>query len=397
MKERTLLLLFVLQAFFSSSLSAQGFSIHGKVQNSIYAYEEQQRHIRAYQYLQCSASTPNKAIALNLNLRALTDSEAKLTSDQRFKAYALNIMLKKLWNERLHIVLGRQFLHPGTTLGALDGIQATARFSPRWRLQIYAGGETLPSRAFDVQNPRDRFVAGGMVEMLRFHATDVQMFYQQKSDQQQVFWQLAGINLNSKFVKDTPLRIQAHFNLKSGDLHRLLLNGRHKWSETFDTELEYKMQRPRVYAQSYFTIFETEPFQRIRSVANWQFKKSFALEGQYQWLFAEGFTAHRMLLGVHDLRGGLAIGYERGDLGDQLTLEADYGYEVIHNLTASLAIDYSRYRTETVYEFEHQLANAARLDYRLGKHWSAVLEYQWLTNRIKKSDSRLLNHIAFRW
>ncbi len=69
--------------------------------------------------------------------------------------------------------------------------------------------------------------------------------------------------------------------------------------------------------------------------------------------------------------------------------------EVMPNLIASLNIDYTKYRVEKVYEYDNQLANAARLSYRLGRQWTFDVEYQWLTNRFKSSDSRFLNHISF--
>jgi len=61
-----------------------------------------------------------------------------------------------------------------------------------------------------------------------------------------------------------------------------------------------------------------------------------------------------------------------------------------------LYADYSKYRTETIYEYDDQIANAARLSYSLGR-WNFVGEYQWLTNRLKENDSRFLNHITYRW
>jgi hypothetical protein len=66
-------------------------------------------------------------------------------------------------------------------------------------------------------------------------------------------------------------------------------------------------------------------------------------------------------------------------------------------LLASLNIDYSRYRTETIYEFENQLANAVRLSYKFQRHWTVDLEYQWLTNRFKDQDSRILNYINYQF
>lgn len=379
------------------NLYAQGLTFHGKIRNSFYAYESDQKHSRMYQFMQFSTATPNKMIGLNASWRTLTDSKQKIDTDLRFRAYILNLEFKKLFNDRVNIILGRQFLYPGISLGALDGLNISAALGALWRLQLYAGGESAPLRTFEAVNLRDRFVVGGLAERHRFYATDIQLLYLHKSDKGAIYWQLAGLNVNSRYFGHTQVRLQIHYNIKSSDLHRVLFNVRRDWSEKLATQFEYKIQKPRIYANSYFTIFESAPYQQIRAATSWQVAHNYFVDGQYQLLLTEGTTANRLLLGIHDRRGSINLIYENGDMGDQLGLSADYAYEVVKNLIASVYIDYSRYRTETVYEFEQQLANAARLSYRLREHWFIDVEYQWLTNRITKSDSRLLNHLTLRW
>jgi len=378
-------------------LHAQGLRFHGKVQNSIYALKSDQTHMFIYQYLQFSAAAAENQISLNGNLRAMSDARSDLASDQRFRTFALNVAFNQLFNNRLQVVAGRQFLHPGTALGALDGVLARLKVNERVGVQLYGGAESAPSRELKLIEPRDHLVIGGMADLRRFYATDVQLLYLQKMDRDGAYWQVAGLNLDNRSIRDTQVRLQAHFDLANSTLHRLLLNLRRSWNDRLTTELEFKAQAPQVYANSYFTIFELETFQQVRAAAAWQLNDTYALDGQYQLILTEGATANRLFFGLHDRHGSAGLIYETGDYGDQLGVSADYGYELVKNLTASVCIDYSRYRTETIYEYDQQLANAARLSYRAGRHWSAVVEYQWLTNRIEKQESRLLNHISFRW
>ena len=95
--------------------------------------------------------------------------------------------------------------------------------------------------------------------------------------------------------------------------------------------------------------------------------------------------------------GDIGLIWENGYAGDQLAVMLNMFYEVVPNLVASVYVDYSQYRLEEIYEYDNQLANAARLSYRIGRHWTIDVEYQWLTNKYKSSDSRFLNHIAFVW
>ena len=106
---------------------------------------------------------------------------------------------------------------------------------------------------------------------------------------------------------------------------------------------------------------------------------------------------HRIIAAVNDRNGSLGFVYETGDLGDQIGVMFDYGYEVYTNVIASISIDYTRYRFEEIYEYENQMGNAFRIAYNFAKHWRIDLEYQWLKNKFYSADNRLLNHIHFIW
>jgi len=386
--------LLLLSLFVADLVQAQGVRFHGKLQNSIYSYESDEAHTRFYQYAQFTAATANQAVQLNGSLRALSESNASLDNDQRFKAYAINLMIKKLLQQRLDVTIGRQFLHPGAVLGGLDGVAANMRFSPKWSVQVYGGVESGYLRDLTVD---DRLTWGGVVKVREVLQSDVQILFMNKSQDSETLWQLAGLNLINKSISKTLVRAEAHLDLKNSALHRLLLNGRTAWNEKLSTVLEYKMQQPRVYANSYFTIFELEPYQHIRAAATYQLTSALNLEGQYRGLMMEDGSANQLLLALQNHHGSLGFILERGDSGDQTGLMFDYAFEVLPRLLASVYIDYSKYRTETIYAYDDQLANAVRCSYQISRNWNVDLEYQWLRNRFKDNDSRILNHISFRW
>ncbi len=396
MKNRLVFLpLFLL--FLAGSLLAQGISFHGQVRNSIYAFESDKAHTRIYQYLLGSAVAPNKNIALNFNARALTDANQDLDNDLRFRVFSLNLEFKRLLNDRVNLVLGRQFLHPGTALGALDGLNARVTINPRLSLQLYGGVESTPTRNFEMQKLEDSIVLGGAFQVKKMLSSTAQLFYLRKANKEAAFWQIAGANLESDLVPFLHLRLQSHYDLENERLHRVLVNARRSWNNKLTTFIEYKQQNPQVFSNSYFTIFEVKPYSQIRAGADWQFTPGLGVEAQYQHLMLDQESADRFLLSLQNDNGGIGMLYETGYSGDQISAFFNYGLEVLPNLIASLYMDYSKYRTETIYEYDDQLANAARLSYKLGRHWNFVGEYQWLTNRFKESDSRFLNHISYRW
>ncbi|HDP99475.1 MAG TPA: hypothetical protein ENN22_09885 [bacterium] len=373
------------------------FRFHGRASNSIYSYEDSESHTRVFQYVHFSLESPQLAnMTLNTSFRALTDLNESLDADQRFKAYQLNLAFKKLFN-RIDLVLGRQFLHPGTVLGGLDGLFAKFRITNNIYLSAYGGVEAHFHRSFQIYKFDDSFTTGGLVELNNFFNSKVQTFYLQKADQHDIFWQLAGLNFDSGLLPKTRFRFQGHYDLQNERFHRLLITARHQLTRKIALNLSFKNQYPQVYANSFYTIFEIDPYRQYRLGGSYQLTSDYFISAQYQLIQFESENANRVFLTLNSANGSIGLTYETGYAGDQLGVVFDYAYEIMPSLLASMNIDYTRYRTETVFEFENQLVNALRLSYRFQKNWSVDLEYQWLTNRFKDSDSRLLNHLHFSW
>ncbi|NOY58833.1 MAG: hypothetical protein GXO75_07850 [Calditrichaeota bacterium] len=391
---------FVISIFFmliTQSLVAGGLKFHGSAKNSIYSFESNEMHTKIYQYARFNVATANNRINLNASMRALTDANQSLKSDQRFKMYSLRLQFKNLLKNRLNFSLGRQFLHPGTVLGALDGVNGNLSISKHFSLQFYSGVESNFQKSFKVYEMKDSFVNGGVFQIGRMFSSKVQFLYLRKENENNVFWHLTGANFYSSLLPKTRLRVQAHYDLENQRMHRLLISVRNPWSKKFLTTVEFKSQYPQVYANSYFTIFEPRAYTQYRVGAAWQLFSGYYLDGQFQFVNFEKDSANRFFLTLQSGNGSVGFVYESGYAGDQLGLMFDYAWEFMENFVASVYMDYSKYRIEEVYEYENQLANAARLSYRLNRHFAVDVEYQWLTNRFKKQDSRFLNHISYLW
>ena len=116
--KKIILCLFLIVALINTGFAGD-LQFHGRASNSLYSYEDTTSHTRIYQFVRFSLESPSMSnFSLNVSLRALSDLNVTLDEDLRFKAYNLNLEFKKLFN-RLDLVLGRQFLHPGTVLGGL--------------------------------------------------------------------------------------------------------------------------------------------------------------------------------------------------------------------------------------------------------------------------------------
>ncbi|MBN2413991.1 hypothetical protein JXQ31_20115 [candidate division KSB1 bacterium] len=379
------------------TLWAGDIVFHGSAKNSIYSYESDESHTRAYQSVDLNLAALDNKLTLRSSLRALTDFNESLNDDDRFRMYSLRLGLKGLVKDRLDLVVGRQFLHPGTILGSLDGVNGQFRITPTISLQFYSGVEGNFSKSFKMYKTKDSFVNGGVIQFKKLYQSTLQLLYLNKSNESGTFWNLAGLNFDTYLVPRSLVKIQAHYNIEQEEFHRLKFDMRNTWGKSFKTILGYKMQQPQVYANSYFTIFEVDPYQQYRLGGSYDIFSDFSIEGQAQYLTIENDSAIRYLLTLQNYNGSIGMIYEDGFAGSQLGVMFDYAYDVLKNLTASVYIDYLKYRTEEIYEYDNQLGNAVRLLYHYNRQITVSVEYQWLNNRYKDSDSRFLNHISYRW
>jgi hypothetical protein len=393
--KRAFFLSIVLMLLASAAFAQVGF--YGSVRNSVYAYESEKAHTRVYQYVRLNAISPCKKFTAQTSMRALTDVNETLDSEDRFKLYSLRFNGKGLLNESLDFSIGRLFLHPGTTLGALDGATVTYSFANHFAVTAYGGLESHFKRSFNMYETTDSQVLGGLFTVQKYFKSKLQLLYLRKANENATFWHLTGLNFDTALLPKTLLRVQSHYDIEQSRMHRLLVSARNTWTSKVMTTLEYKQQLPQVYANSYFTFFTPEAYQRIRFGAAYEFIPNYNFQLNYQYVMFENDNASQIYATVGNTFADIGLVFENGYAGDQVGVMVDLFYEVLPNLVASVYVDYSQYRVEKVYEYDNQLANAARLSYRLGRHLTIDAEYQWLQNRFQSSDSRFLNHISFVW
>jgi len=397
MKKKNIILILGLLAIFTGTSYAQGLQFHGNVTNSIYSFEDTTSHTRMYQFVRMSLEAPQYAnMSLNASLRALSDFNESLDDEDRFKAYALNLKIKRLFN-RLDLTLGRQFLHPGTVLGGLDGLNATFAITKNIELAGYGGTEAHFNRSLKIYKAEDSFVAGGLFTWKNLWSNNIQLFYLQKANEEDTFWGITGANLVSRLIPRTNLHAQVHYDTENSQLHRLLISARNYLSQKLSLSLGFKSQQPQVYSNSFYQIFDVDGYNQYKLGWAYNLNKNYLLSGQYQFIQFDDDNANRVFLTFGNMNGSVGLVYETGYAGEQLGVVLDYAYDINPSLIASVNVDYSRYKTEKIYEFDNQIANAARLSYRFKRHWSADVEVQWLTNRFKDSDARILNHIHYSW
>ncbi|MCI0512574.1 hypothetical protein L0128_05125 [candidate division KSB1 bacterium] len=379
--------------------SGNAWQFHGRLSNAFYAYEiRDEKQSNLYQYVNANLRKADWAgLEVMTSFRTLTDLNENLSADARYHFYTLNLGMTGLFGKRLDFRLGRQFLHPGTILGGLDGLSATVHLSRQIEWGLYAGVESNFARSAKIYKLADSRVLGSQFQWQNLLKSKWQLFYLQKANDAETYWQLAGLNFDNSWLPRTRLQLQTHYDLQNSRLHRLWLAGQYQLAPRLSLAAHFKQQYPQVYANSFYTIFELEGYQQYRFTGAYNFWRDFYLNGTYQLLKLASENAHQLWFTASNANGSIGLIYESGYTGEQIGVVMDYAVTVFDKFTASASVDYSRYRTEEIYEFEQQMGNAVRLSYRITPRFLVDVEYQWLTNRFQESDSRFLNHIHFSW
>ena len=406
MKNRNILI-WGLILVWSGLLLSQAVRTNGYIRNSVYSFATQKGedttateiHTRLYQTLNLNASAlAFPRIEFHFAGRALTDlAQTDLQDIKRFKAYRLSLSGRGLFNNFLDFEIGRQFLYPGVILGSLDGVNVTLKPLQHVQWQIYGGVESHLLRAFKMYQPSEATVFGSRIKLNRLYHTNWHLIYLQKMSHSQTQWQIVGLNVANFSIPRLTLLLQSHYDLVNKRLHRLYASARYQFNRKLMFSGYVKEQYPQIYNTSYFEIFEVESYLLAGFDLAYRLSKRFTVSGIVQGVQLDEGYGNRFIVTLNDANGSLGVIYEAGDLGNQLGLLMDYRYEIMHNLLATVSIDLSRYRFEKRFDYDSQIANALGLRYRFSKHWTARLEYQWLTNTDFKYDQRILNHINFIW
>ncbi|OQY28284.1 MAG: hypothetical protein B6244_07715 [Candidatus Cloacimonetes bacterium 4572_55] len=428
---KTIVFVFTLICMTAAAAFAQ-VGIKGRVSNSVYIYDDGESHTRLYQTARFAIYPENsRLIRINFFGRALNDisHDDYLDDEQKVNIFRLSLDAKGLLNNRLDVAIGRQFLHPGLTLGSIDGGNMTFRPNKKISLQVYGGVETHFFHSPELYESEDALVFGGTMRLRRVYDSELEAVYlqkngpndrigeEEKSDGAQ--WRIVGANFKNRSIKPLRLYVQAHYDLLNKRMHRLYSVANYSCARKFRLSLTYKQQYPQVYDGSYFNREDlNKPF------GDFEKYQQFGLSGGY--FLTERFTANigaRMIhteegdgmalsTSLESCSGSVGLDYETGDFGNQIGVALAVNREIMSRLDLGLSVNYSRYRFleefynfsgETVdTEYDRQVGNALRLSYRFSDHFRMDAEYQCLNNWLNyrdddRNDHRFLNHIHYIW
>ncbi len=295
----------------------------------------------------------------------------------------------------LKLRLGRQFVYHGVIQGSVDGLKITLRPSGKWRIYAIAGSAVPTDRALKFRNFSDNKAFGiyGSYKISSLVKTELSYF--QKNRGGQKIWEQAGLSASGAFAS-LPLYYvaQVDFNLKNSTYQafRLLMEYyKDRW--TFHAELNN--QKPRIYEDFLYNMFEIEAYSQLRSGVSYNFGK-YQANFEYLLTLYPQAVNNKIIGGLSSKWGSLNLLLQDGHAGKNIGVFGQVNYTLFNSLTLYLQSSYYTYERYKTAISEDATAFTLGFDFRPWKTLSFGTQLQQMKNRYYNNDFRALFRVKFR-
>ncbi len=381
-----LILLFFLLTI---QLSFAQIRFSGSLQSSVYSFETptaQQGNF--YQGLQLKAfSQNNRDLYLNTYFRV-----AKLgKADWDEQLYNLYLNWKTA-QKKLQFRLGRQFIYEGVINGTMDGLLVAIEPTQKLKVKVFAGLEAPFNRDFQTVNS-DSNAIGGYLSYRFSQSFNANLSYLRRERNDQIVWQVIGAALHGVYKKALYYQAQIDHNLESDEIQgmRYRLN---YYYQNWSFSGEFNTQKPRIFEDSFFRIFEQEAFNQVRSGVTYQVNQ-YQLGLQYLLTSYEEDQTHQLIANVGNRWGLIGVLFQDGYAGDNIGIYGDVRYPIIPELTIKLYSSYYNFQRHLVEIDENATAFSGGFDFRPVKFLSLQAEVQESINSFYDNDLRGLFRLFY--
>ena len=301
------LLIFIF--IFNVSAFGQNINTRGRISNSVYAFQKNDTtHVRLYQYLRFSATAKEwNYLSLNVAARVLTDTELDLPDESRFRAYRLSLSGRNLFNNLLDFEIGRQFFHPGVTMGSLDGLNLNFKFSKQLNWQLFGGVESHLFKAMKVYNPDQATVYGTNIKYRNLYGTDMQVAFLEKKTKVETQWRILALNLSNYALKNFNFQSQIHYDMVNNRMHRVYVMGKFIPGNDLHFMVHFKLQHPQIYGDSFFQIFDLKKYRQFGLSGWYEFIENYGFSATYNLIQLEEGEGHRIVAAINDRNGSVGV------------------------------------------------------------------------------------------
>lgn len=291
--------------------------------------------------------------------------------------------------------LGRQFLYQGVINGSVDGMSLALRPTDGVDLKVVGGVSAPYDRSLDIKSWDEGGLLGAYVSARVAPEAKVEASYVQQRRAEQVAWEQVGGALNGVLAGAVYYQAQLDYNLKASTVQGMRYRATYAPDGPWQVFAEYNAQRPRIFEDSYFNIFELEGFQQLRGgLSRTLGPYQVGVEG-FHTIYEEEETTDEVMVRLGSSWGAIGVVYQTGYGGDNFGLYADVRYPVGDDLTLRLHSSHYSYQRRSIAISEEATAVSGGIEYRPIRDLRLLAEVQQSLNTYYSNDVRGLLRLTY--
>lgn len=337
-----------------------------------------------------------------------------------YRFYNASIKGSNLFNF-LDLKFGRQYISAGTGRGTLDGINLKLKLGKEKELHLtcYAGGLTPYTYDFDNYGVFFKnFAFGGQLSYFGVKDLKLSASYFNKHRKPQSYTtirvdssfnrteyivdidefadQLGGLDFSYRKPKYGFFgKLYYDFNLKK--LYRGEINGSINATDKLKFSLGYTYRQPQISYNSIFWVFNYRHYNELELGADYILSRNINIYAKAANVFYTDENSLRIQLGFSHPNFGLSIIKYTGYAGESEGAYGYFNYELLKSkLALTSGLSYSNYKIKNYSdEKENSLSGMLGFTYRPANRITIDVQGQLISNRIYKTDTRLLVGINY--
>lgn len=405
----------VLSIFFSATFVHPQI-INGRFSTSLYSFERIENQTASNTYLRSVELLSLNVVQNNFAIKTSAGFEYELAKNieqnPRVRFYTLFAEYKKLFDVAT-LKLGRQPLIFSFLGGSFDGASIDLKIE-KHKLFLFFGA-TVPAynklELIDKFSDNSSFGAKFSSTLTQHIYTSLYFFNKDfasesytatrlddnlmpytlliEKDANQFKYLGGEILFSNKNNLSANFKYEHDLNFKKTS--KIELFGNSRINENFGVNLYVNYRKPKVRYNSYFSIFKVETTKEIEAGIDYSLNKNFSLLGKYGIVQYSDDNSQRIALSLNSKIISLDLRKTFGYAGE-LTGAALYSSNTYWDgvITASLGVDYSKYKLSEVSPENTALALYIGVNYRPLRELSFDCIGQYVQNKIYKNDSRIL-------
>jgi hypothetical protein len=366
--------------------------VDGQVYALVYAFEnldggQQWDYYQGLQMRLRPAAGSN--LSFKTNLRLARRGDPADWQERVYNAYAD-------WHsdqQRFQVRLGRQFLYKGVLNGSVDAV--AIRLQPAPNLEVHAVGGVAVS--FDRRLELRKWSEGGMLgayAAYRVAGQRMNVSYVQRLRDDRIAWRQAGAALTGAWKNRLYYQAQVEYNLEQSAYQAMRYRLTYQ-SSRWALFGEFNSQKPRVFEDSFFNVFELVAFDQLRSGLNVQVE-GYQMGLQYlHTRYERDETGDELILTIGTPWGTIGAVAQGGFGGDKVGIYGDARYDVLSNLTVRLHGSRYNYERRSIGFDEDATAFSGGLLFRPVRPLLIQAELQESMNSFYDNDLRALVRVSY--